>query len=116
LYRDITKLSAANEQATGAKRLCADGLALPRIDHRRPDMSATVSTIVRPEVTTKTSTFLRLFSACWDGIAAYFVRRAAIASLQELNDRALSDIGITRSQIEAAVRGFVPLRDQARIP
>ena len=47
--------------------------------------------------------------------AGYFLRRTAIATLRELDDRALRDIGIVRSQIEAAVRGFIPLSDQARI-
>jgi len=79
-------------------------------------MSATVSTIVRSAVTKGPGAFSRFFSGCWDGMVGYFVRRAAITSLHELNDRALSDIGITRGQIEAAVRGFVPLRDQTWIP
>ena len=70
-------------------------------------MSSTLATIVRPAVTKRAGAFSRLFSACVDGIARYFVRRAAIASLRELDDRALRDIGLVRSQIEAAVRGFV---------
>ena len=48
-------------------------------------------------------------------IAGYFVRRTAIATLRELDDRALRDIGLARSQIEAAVHGFVPLPDQGRM-
>jgi uncharacterized protein YjiS (DUF1127 family) len=77
-------------------------------------MSATLAPIVRPEVTTRPGVFSRLFSACWGGIARYFVRRAAIASLHELDDRALRDIGLVRSQIEAAVCGFNTLSNQAR--
>jgi uncharacterized protein YjiS (DUF1127 family) len=69
-------------------------------------MSATLSTIVRPAVTKRAGTFSPLFSAFWDGIARHFVCRAAIASLRERDDRALRDIGLARSQIEAAVRGF----------
>ena len=63
-------------------------------------MSATLSTITRPSVTLS-----RLFAACFDRIAHYFTDRAAIAHLQGLEDAALSDIGISRSQIEAAVHG-----------
>ena len=37
-------------------------------------------------------------------------RRAAIKSLSELDDRALSDIGLSRCHIEDAVRGEVRLR------
>ena len=64
-------------------------------------MSATLSTIVRPAVTKRASAFSRLFSACSDGIARYFVCRAATATFRELDDRALRDIGLARSQIEA---------------
>ena len=78
-------------------------------------MSATLSTIVRPAVTKRANAFAQIFSACCDGIARYFVRRAAIATLRELDDRALRDIGIARSQIEAAVHGFITLPDQGRM-
>jgi uncharacterized protein YjiS (DUF1127 family) len=77
-------------------------------------MSATFSTIVRPAVTNRHGVFSRLLSAFCNGIVAYFVRRAAIKSLGELDDRALRDIGIERSQIEAAVHGFITLPYQAR--
>ena len=59
--------------------------------------------------------FSRLLSACCEGIARYFVRRAAIASLRELDDRALRDIGLARSQIEAAVHGFITAPGRARM-
>ena len=70
-------------------------------------MSATLATIVRPEVTKRPGAFSRLFGACRDGIARYFVRRAAIASLRALDDRVLRDIGLERSQIEGAVHGVI---------
>ena len=41
--------------------------------------------------------------------AAHWVRREAIKNLQALDDRALRDIGIHRSNIEAAVKGNVDL-------
>jgi hypothetical protein len=78
-------------------------------------MSATLSTIVPPAITNKVGTFCRQLSGYCDGIAGYLVCRAAIASLHELDDRALRDIGLARSQIEAAVYGFVTLSDQARV-
>ena len=67
-------------------------------------MSATLATIVRPEVTKRANAFAQIFSAYCDGIARHFVRRIAIATLREFDDRALRDIGIARSQIEAACR------------
>jgi uncharacterized protein YjiS (DUF1127 family) len=38
-------------------------------------------------------------------LAAYWERRAAIRMLRERDDRELRDIGLVRSQIEAAVGG-----------
>jgi len=78
-------------------------------------MSETLATIVRPEVTKRAKTLAQIFSACWDGIARHFACRTAIATLRELDDRALRDIGIARSQIEAAVHGFITLPDQGRM-
>jgi uncharacterized protein YjiS (DUF1127 family) len=79
------------------------------------EMSATVSAVVRPEVRVRPGTFARLVFACWDTITGYFVRRTAIATLRELDDRALRDIGIVRSQIEPAVHGFISLPDRTRM-
>ena len=70
-------------------------------------MSATIVTIVRPEVAKRPGAFRRLFSAWWDGIARYFVHRATIASLREPDDHVLRDIGLERSQIKAAVYGVI---------
>jgi len=72
-------------------------------------MSATLSTTVRPAVSKRRGAFSGLLSASCNGIAGYFARRAAIESLSGLDDRALWDIGIKRSQIEAAVHGFISL-------
>jgi uncharacterized protein YjiS (DUF1127 family) len=96
----------------GATSACADGLSEQQLE---TGMSATLATIVRPEVTKRANTFAQIFSACCDGIARHFVRRTAIATLRELDDRALWDIGIARSQIEAAVDGFITLPDQGRM-
>ena len=42
-----------------------------------------------------------------NGVVVYWARREAIKTLRQLDDRALRDIGIARSQIEAAVHGVV---------
>jgi uncharacterized protein YjiS (DUF1127 family) len=47
----------------------------------------------------------RLFGAWTIGVVTYWARREAIKVLSEMDDRALRDIGIARSQIEAAVGG-----------
>ena len=78
-------------------------------------MSATLATIVRPELTRGMSALSKAFSACWYGIARYFIRRAAIKTLRELDDRALWDIGLLRCQIEPAVHGFMTASDRARM-
>jgi len=78
-------------------------------------MPKALATIVRPEFRTRASSFSRAFSTCCHGIARYLARRAAIKNLSELNDRALRDIGIERSQIEAAVRDFIIDPDRGRM-
>ena len=77
-------------------------------------MSATVSNIVRPAIRKAPGTLAPLSSASWDAIAGYFVRRTAIATLRELDERALRDIGLARTQIEAAVHGLITPFDQER--
>ena len=50
-------------------------------------------------------------------LAAYLERRAAIRALRERDDRELRDIGLVRSQIEAAVGGaFNPDMGRMRKP
>jgi uncharacterized protein YjiS (DUF1127 family) len=66
----------------------------------------------RLEMFAALSTIIRL---CCEAIAAYFARRAAIARLRKLDDRALRDIGIARCQIEAAVHGAIPRPGQGRL-
>jgi uncharacterized protein YjiS (DUF1127 family) len=70
-------------------------------------MSAITATKVRPEVSTRSGAISWLFHAGWAGVARYFDRRAAMASLGELDDCALRDVGLARSQIEAAAYGFI---------
>jgi uncharacterized protein YjiS (DUF1127 family) len=47
----------------------------------------------------------RLLGGWVTGLMTYWARREAIKVLGEMDDRALRDIGIARSQIEAAVGG-----------
>jgi uncharacterized protein YjiS (DUF1127 family) len=77
-------------------------------------MSATISINAWPAVTKRASGFARLFNTALNRIARYFVCRAAVATLHGLDDRALRDIGLTRSHIEAAVHGFMATPDPAK--
>jgi uncharacterized protein YjiS (DUF1127 family) len=96
--------------------LRADGIALPRGNDGEPKMSATLSTIVRPSVGTRPAgAILRLLRSWARDVPRYFVRRADTKRLAELSDRELRDIGLTRSQIEAAVHGFMPRPDWTRM-
>jgi uncharacterized protein YjiS (DUF1127 family) len=76
-------------------------------------MPAVLSTIILPAVTKGPGVFSRLLSAACEGIAGYLGRRTAIACLHDLDDRALRDIGLARSQIEPAVDGLITLSRQA---
>jgi uncharacterized protein YjiS (DUF1127 family) len=77
-------------------------------------MSATLITVVPPAAARRRAIVSRICLACWDAVSGYFVRRSAIATLREFDDRALRDIGIARSQIEAVVPGLTPLPERAR--
>jgi len=77
-------------------------------------MLAILSIIVRFTGTKAPKRLSRRLSAGWEGIARYFFRCSAVISLNELDDRALRDIGLERSQIEAAVYGLVTVRSQGR--
>ena len=77
-------------------------------------MSATLVTIARPAAA-KPANFFRICVAAWDAVAGYLVHRSAITTLRELDDRALRDIGISRSQIEGAVQGLISLPEQGRM-
>ena len=49
----------------------------------------------------------RLLCNLANGVVVYWARREAIKTLRQMDDRALRDIGVARSQIEAAVHGVV---------
>jgi uncharacterized protein YjiS (DUF1127 family) len=71
------------------------------------------ATTIGSATTKGAGTLSRLFSACLGSIERYFAGRAAIEWLRELDDRALRDIGLARSQIEAAVHGFMAASELA---
>ncbi|MCA6124048.1 DUF1127 domain-containing protein [Bradyrhizobium sp. WSM 1704] len=50
---------------------------------------------------------LRLLRGCSDALVTYWMRREAIKTLRQLDDRALRDIGLSRCHIEAAVTGNI---------
>jgi uncharacterized protein YjiS (DUF1127 family) len=68
-------------------------------------MSATHSTMIHL-ATNGLRALARSLGARLDRLVRYFVYRAAIAHLRELDDWALHDIGLARSQIEPAVHGL----------
>ncbi len=70
-------------------------------------MSAILTTKPRPALSRRYPSIPSGLRICWVAIKGYFERRAAMARLGEFDECALRDIGITRSQIEAAVRGAV---------
>jgi uncharacterized protein YjiS (DUF1127 family) len=78
-------------------------------------MSATLSTIIHPAGATTPGAGLPTVTASWKRIRRQSARRAAVAHLRELDDEALRDIGLAYSEIEAAVHGFMPAPNRARI-
>jgi uncharacterized protein YjiS (DUF1127 family) len=89
---------------------------LPRGNERKTEMSATPSTLFQSPVTVRPGRYIWRLLHAWAGdIAQYFARRAALRRLREFNDRELRDIGLARSQIEAAVYGFMTGPGQGRI-
>ena len=54
-----------------------------------------------------TATALASLIALWEAYMAWRLRTAAKIALHELDDRTLRDIGLHRSEIDAAINSFV---------
>ncbi|WP_245453041.1 DUF1127 domain-containing protein [Bradyrhizobium sp. C9] len=68
-------------------------------------MTTMYSAAESPARSSMMSGLLRLLRMSGDALATYWVRREAIKTLRQLDDRTLRDIGISRCQIETAVTG-----------
>jgi uncharacterized protein YjiS (DUF1127 family) len=72
-------------------------------------------TAVRPANSGWFGGFVRRIATWPHALAAYLNRRAGIKALRQMDDHELHDIGLVRSQIEHAVRGFPVDPDLARL-
>ncbi|WP_338828110.1 DUF1127 domain-containing protein [Bradyrhizobium sp. 27S5] len=72
-------------------------------------MTTLSSTAVAPARPSMLGGLLRLLRTWGDALATHWVRREAIKTLRQLDDRTLRDIGISRCQIEPAVAGDLNL-------
>ncbi|MGY3587953.1 uncharacterized protein YjiS (DUF1127 family) [Bradyrhizobium sp. USDA 4341] len=68
-------------------------------------MTTIYSAATSPARSSMMDGLLRLIRVWGDALATYWVRREAIKTLRQLDDRTLRDIGISRCQIEPAVAG-----------
>ena len=80
-------------------------------------MSTTFNAAVRPSnAAGALATAGAAVKRWWGALIAWRIEEVAITQLKSMSDRELKDIGLTRSQIEAAVRGIVDLeRDRTMI-
>lgn len=70
-------------------------------------MTTISRTVGRPVIFSAMGGFFRLLGKWVSGVVNHLAHRHAIQTLNELDDRALRDIGIERSRIESAVRGKI---------
>ena len=68
-------------------------------------MTTISRTAGQPVISSAIGGFFRLLGKWVSDVVSHLARRQAIQTLNELDDRALRDIGIQRSGIESAVRG-----------
>jgi uncharacterized protein YjiS (DUF1127 family) len=68
-------------------------------------MTTISRTIGQPAILSVAGGFFRLLGKSAAAVLDHLARRQAIQTLNELDDRALRDIGVERGRIEAAVRG-----------
>lgn len=80
-------------------------------------MTMIFSATPRAAIAGSSGVFARCAGALAHAVLAYWARRTAIKILSERDDRELRDIGLLRSQIEAAVSGaFNPHRQSGITP
>ncbi|MGY3444371.1 uncharacterized protein YjiS (DUF1127 family) [Bradyrhizobium sp. USDA 4473] len=72
-------------------------------------MTTVTSTAPTPARSSMRGGLLRLLRLTGDALAGHWMRREAIKTLRQLDDRTLRDIGISRCQIETAVTGDLDL-------
>ena len=78
-------------------------------------MNTLTRSATQPSIPSLSDGLVRWIGAGALAAAAYWERRTAIKALLERDDRELRDIGLVRSQIEAAVGGaFNPHRGNMR--
>jgi uncharacterized protein YjiS (DUF1127 family) len=78
-------------------------------------MTTIFSTAASPARSRMSGGLIRLLRVWGDALATYWMRREAIKTLQQLDDRALRDIGISRCHIESAVTGGVDQLELVRL-
>ncbi len=78
-------------------------------------MTTISSAAIRPARVSLAYGLLGLLRMMADALATYWVRREAIKTLSQLDDRALRDIGISRCHIETAVAGRADPFELARL-
>ncbi len=71
-------------------------------------MTTIFPTAARPAASSLTGDLFRLLGHGVTAVITWIARRHAIKTLNELDDRALRDIGIERCRIDSAVRGLNP--------
>jgi len=72
-------------------------------------MTTIISAAAPPAQSSILGGLFRLLRAWGDALATYWVRREAIKTLRQLDDRTLRDIGLSRCQIDTAVAGNLDL-------
>jgi uncharacterized protein YjiS (DUF1127 family) len=79
---------------------------------------STISNTAAPRVSV-TGGFLAMAAAAvkrwWSAYIAWRMQEAAIALLKSMSDRDLKDIGLSRSQVDAAVREVGPTFERDRV-
>jgi uncharacterized protein YjiS (DUF1127 family) len=115
LHRGEREQSEVAEGATLSNSVAPTAsLCRAKADWRRK-MSTISQSSAQPSIPQWPGGLVRWIAAGVHAVVAHWERRAVIRALLERDDRELRDIGIVRSQIEAAVGGaFNPHRGNMR--